>query len=352
MTDRCDPSKRRVLKAKVKSAMANSIKGIMLKYQDEFVNLLEIFKKYGFVFDFKNFSFIDDNGREYKLITLAGPTMKAYKFVSDEDKEKLASIGDKMTNYERDIKPYIDETCIKTVMDRIEAACNKRAEFRQIHGNLMDELVGKYYSKMDENAAYVITTDPYDIFTKSTARSWQPTHCERVYGQHELGIDSDIANNSSVVYIVDTREKGFDAAIAMMNLRICIFDKNGKTPKEKYTIGVDINWYRGEHAHKRLHIYKNVPFTPLLLTAAQATIELVEIIKSKGFKTDYEDWCTTPNPHEGYADIEGTNNVKVNYRARWTYFCKKEGCGTPIKRVFLKRYGGYCPWHFRHPDRE
>lgn len=350
MTDRCDPSKRHVLKAKIKSAMANSIKEKMLKYQEEFVKLLEIFKKYDFTFNFKNFTFIDNTGKEYKLVTLAGPTMKAYKFVSDEDKEKLASIGDKMTNYERDIGPFIDDSCIEKVMERMETACNRRNEFRQIHGNLMDEIAGKYYSKIDENAAYVISTDPYDIFTKSTARTWQPTHCERIGGQHERGIDSDISNNSSVVYIVDTRQKGFDAALAMMNLRICIFDDNGKTPKEKYTIGIDINWYRGEHAHKRYHIYKNDAFKPLALTAAQATIELAEIIRSKGFKTDYPSWCTTPNPHEGYADIEGTSGVKVNYRASWKYACKK--CGTPIKRAFVTQYDGYCPWHYRHPDKE
>ena len=350
MTDRCDPTKRDVLKAKIKSAMANSIKDKMLRYQDEFINLLELFKKNGFTFNFKNFTFIDDAGKEYKIITLAGPTMKAYKYISDADKEQLASIGNNMTNLSSAIEPFIDDGCIEKVMERIAAACKRRGEFRQVHGNLMDELAGRYHSRMDENAAYVITTDPYDIFTKSTARTWQPTHCERIGGKHERGIDSDIANNSSVVYIVDTRKKGFDAALAMMNLRICIFDENGKTPKEKYTIGVDINWYRGEHSHKRYHIYKDAPFTPLLLTAAQATVELVEIIKSKGFKTDYEDWCTTPNPHEGYADIEGEANVNVRYRAKWTYSCKK--CGTPIKRVYVTRYNGYCPWHFRNPDKE
>lgn len=340
MTDLCDPSRQKSLKTKVKSVLAYAIKDKMEKFQSEIIKVVKIFDEIGFAFNFRNLTFTDNIGREYKIAYLASQKMKDYPFIDQEDIETLASSADKITNWYRDIEPYLNEGTLNNIIARIQNACSARKAFIREHGNLMSEITGKYQSDYDENVIYYISTDPFDIFTKSTGRSWSPANCERAFGDSEIGIYSDISHNSAVVFILDKRIKGFESAIARMNLRLCVVDEEANDPKERYSIGWDINWYQGKHSHDRLQSHGDQKFANVNLTANQAREEIVKIAKNRGFKMDYIT-CTTPFAHEGYSDIESSKNAFITYRSKYNYFC--EECGVATKKRFYRQFGGLCP---------
>ena len=341
MKDFCNPSRKRVLQAKVRWAMTYAIRDKFEKFDRVLKKTLAILEEIGFTYIPKHFTFKDDNDTEFEMNELASPSfLHKYKQISTENVKSLMRYINHLQQNRLAIIQYGEKTGdIKSIMDRLETACQRRVEFIDHHGNLMGELVGKYQSDVEQNAVYFISTDPYDIFTKSTGRSWSPHNCERIDGESNRGIDSDISHNSAVVYILDTRIKGFKSAIARMNLRLCVVKENAKMPKHKYSIGWDINWYRGNDTHERFASDSNRKFDNMNLTARQALEELVAIIHEKGFNTEYE-FCITPFAHEGYSDIENANRTAIAYQSKYSHHC--DVCGVGTKKEFYERYGGKC----------
>lgn len=349
MTDLCDPSKRKILRAKVKAVMDYAIRDKIEKYIMHLNKILAIFADIGFSFNAKAFTWQDDRGNQYDMHDLASPQfLKKFTIISPDARRHLFNAANHIQQDRQAILEYQQRTGgIDDVMKRLETACNRRTEFIDAHGNLMAELNGKYQSNVDPNAIYYISTDPYDIFTKSTGRSWSPANCERIDGESSQGIDSDIAHNSAVVFILDKRIRGFKSAIARMNLRLCVVNAKSRAKKKKYSIGWDINWYRGNHSHDRFTVESTRKFDNLDLSAKQARDELVQIIRNHGFNTNYK-ICITPFAHEGYSDIEAANRTAIAYQAIWPYHC--DVCGVPTKKEFFERYGGKCHFCGTHSE--
>lgn len=346
--DWCAPSRREKLAIRIRSGMYYGPRDKIKKYNESLITINEIFSKYNFVFDPINHIFIDNNGKKHGIKTLISTiTMKKYDVFKPKELKALSLSANYMMATIDQIKKELDEAAIKDRVKRVEEACDKRIKFLKKFPDIMNSLVGKYKSMYDENAYYDISTDPFDIFTQSTGRPWATGNCLRVFGQHEQGLYSDIEHFTAIVYIRDKRITGFDSAIARMSLRVCMINPVARKIKEKYSIGWDINWYRGNDTHDRYNIYSNGVFIPLSLTAKQATCELINIIQNHGFNVEYN-FCKTPYVHEGYHDIEGTHHVPITYYSRWNYFCKK--CGTPVKGKIWVKTGGFCPYHGRHPD--
>jgi len=343
MGDLCDPSNRKKLRAKIKGVMDYAIRDKLENYGRQLNKISSIFDEIGFKFSGKTFSFFDDEGKKFTMQELSSRRfLRQYKQINKETEMQLARYANHLVQNRFVILQYGERTGgIKAVMERMETACQRRTEFIDAHGKLMNELVGKYQSTHDNNAVYFISTDPYQIFTKSTGRTWSPKNCERIDGDSSHGIDSDIAHNSAVLYILDNRKKGFSSAIARMELRLCVFNEKAKVKKEKYSIGWDINWYRGNHSHDRYPATSTKKFDNLDLSAKQALAEVIKIIHDHGFNTSY-DLCITPFAHEGFSDIESTSRTAIAYQSTWPYTCNV--CDVSTKKEFYERYGGKC--HF------
>jgi len=347
--DLCDPANRKTFQTKVRSAMDYAIREKLQKYNNALLNILRVLQKIDFVFNWKDFSFSDDKGNEHGMNYLSKHSfISKYPRITEKDESSLAIDVNDLIQLKSSIDQYHEKTGgYKNVMERMAIACQRRKEFVKTHGNLMEELNGKYQSKIDVNATYFISTDPYQIFTKSTGRTWSPKNCERIDGESSHGIDSDIAHDSAVLYILDNRKKGFDKAIARMNLRRCVVNERATNPKEKYSIGWDVNWYRGNDSHARYHALSKKKFDNMCLSGNDATNEIIQIIHDHGFNTDYKA-CITPFHHEGYSDWEGATNAVINYQSKWEYRCRK--CGTPTRDIFFDEYDGMCPFCYHHPD--
>jgi len=269
------------------------------------------------------------NGNEFPVSSLQGRLMKKYDTINTRDIEAMSNASCHMNGSMIEMAKYSDPRVTAGIIAKIEEYCRRRKDFIAEHGDLMSILVGKYPSRSDPNAYYYISTDPYDIFTKSTGRSWSVRNCERIFGSSQQGIYSDIEHNSAVVFIKDKRLKGFKSAVARLELQLCIMDgkEHEIDPMKKYSIGWAINWYRGDHTHERHHIYKeDALMRPLNLTGNRARIELLEIIHAAGFNVGYKT-CTTPFVHGGFSDVESAPNTATTFQSDYEHRCAN--CGIP-----------------------
>jgi len=370
MKDRCAPDKktRKELIERVVGALQYSSREIIAKYNSATVSLGEVFDRIGFRFGKKMLytvigkgksktkkpvrvpTFIDDEGKELPISYLMSKKeLRVYDSISDEDANILNANANRLVQAFAELDKRFGVESVKKLMDRWFEACDKRIDFIKEYGNMMSELNGVYKSKVDPHAEYFITNDPLYTILKSTGRTWEYKNCERIYGGSQKGIDSDIEHNSAIAYLMDNRKKGFDSAVARLELKMCEFDPEATETKERYSVGWEINWYRGKDSHKRHHVFRKDPMSPLDITAEQATKELIAIIKSKGFFMDYET-CTTPFVHEGFSDIEFSVDKHVRFQSVWKYRCRR--CGTPVRDSIgiNPNWNKVCPYHNAHPE--
>lgn len=294
----------------------------------------EVFKESGFIYNDETFTYTDDIGRVYDVNDIRSRThMRRYESMCNSRKEVLSDLVNRLQDKRGKLYTLVGPHAVDMVIENLKEACYEREMFIREHGDITSEIVGHYQSARDKYAAYIISKNPIDIFMKSTARSWQVENCERHGGSSEKGIYSDIAHNSCVIYIEDIRTKKI---LARMNLRVCIVNPYASELKEKYSLGYDIYWYRGDHSHARYNITDNKAFHPLSLTAKKATAEIVDLLIASGFNQSYIK-CTTPYVHAGYSDVEYKKGTTIEYTTKWTN-CKN--CGKVIKAD--NRNQDYC----------
>lgn len=152
-----------------------------------------------------------------------------------------------------------------------------------------------------------ITTNPFEMLTKSTGRRWSERNqsCENWDGCYAEGPVSDIKYGNCIVWVYKTGEEAYRQEIGRFILRWG--DKYKSGAKAGVDIGVEAQVYPKDP--------RQSPWGFALLGA------IGQILKDSGY-LEYES-CQTPYKFMGYSDKAGAGKVKINYDSK--IFLKGQG---------------------------
>ena len=207
-------------------------------------------------------------------------------------------------------------------------------------GDLIKKVAGKYPCP-NPNLQYYISSDPVDIFMKSSGQEWSENSCERWGGGYKRGIFSDIANGSLVCFVTKKGKRTPANALARIMLRQCYVKLAGEPYSHVLTLGYEAYWYTGNY---RLTVYSgrdlgymskhDIEWT---MTAKSATDGLKVILKAIGLRMDYK-VCMTPFPYKGFSDAIVDSGV-IQYCSEYT---ECSNCSNPVPASLAKKYDGLC----------
>ena len=152
-----------------------------------------------------------------------------------------------------------------------------------------------------------VTTDPFEMLTKSTGRLWSERNasCENWDGCYAEGPVSDLKYGNCIVWVYNQGEEDYRQEIGRFLLRWGEGYRAGD--KLDYDIGVEAQVYP-----------KNPRDSPWGFNLLGA---IGNILKDAGF-LKYET-CTTPYKFLGYSDKAGAGRCKINYDSK--IFLKGQG---------------------------
>tara|TARA_R110001606_G_scaffold168455_3_gene312959 strand:- start:8580 stop:13409 length:4830 start_codon:yes stop_codon:yes gene_type:complete len=152
-----------------------------------------------------------------------------------------------------------------------------------------------------------ITTDPFEMITKSTGRKWSERNasCENWDGCYAEGPVSDVKYGNCIVWVYKKGDEEYRHEIGRFLLRW------GESYKEGAKIGFDI----GVEAQVYPKDPRESPWGFNLLGA------IGNILKDAGL-LNY-DTCRTPYKFMGYSDKAGGGKIKINYDSK--IFLKGQG---------------------------
>lgn len=259
---------------------------------------------------FPSIKFVEDqfsyiNPYNQKITSISGLIGTSFFKASEHITLKFDIVRNNV-NYLLNKKQYIEritgDAYIQQYVVKLRSAIQKRQFNRRyshaIFCDASDKICGRY--KINANFDLVISNDPIDIFTKSTGRSWERESCERVGGQFDAGIFSDIEWCNLIALLFKSRNA--TNAIGRVMIRTC------KTENGKPSFGIEPIWYTA-YGKKGGSDYGNI-FGGTSVGTLEGTIK--SIITEKGFEIDYET-CETPYEYAGYSDNEQDGNVKIIY---------------------------------------
>ena len=145
-----------------------------------------------------------------------------------------------------------------------------------------------------------ITTDPFEMLTKSTGRKWSERNasCENWDGCYAEGPVSDVKYGNCIVWVYKQGDEEYRHEIGRFLLRWGDAYKGGE--KIGYDIGVEAQVYPKDP--------RESPWGFNLLGA------IGQILKDAGF-LNY-DTCNTPYKYLGYSDKASSGKVKINYDSK------------------------------------
>ena len=152
-----------------------------------------------------------------------------------------------------------------------------------------------------------ITTNPFEMLTKSTGRRWSERNqsCENWDGCYAEGPVSDIKYGNCIVWVYKTGEEAYRQEIGRFILRWG--DKYQSGTKAGVDIGVEAQVYPKDP--------RQSPWGFALLGA------IGQILKDSGY-LEYES-CKTPYKFMGYSDKAGAGKIRINYDSK--IFLKGQG---------------------------
>ncbi len=152
-----------------------------------------------------------------------------------------------------------------------------------------------------------ITTDPFEMLTKSTGRKWSERNasCENWDGCYAEGPVSDVKYGNCIVWVYKKGDEEYRHEIGRFILRW------GESYKEGAKIGYDV----GVEAQVYPKDPRESPWGFNLLGA------IGNILKDAGL-LNY-DTCRTPYKYMGYSDKAGSGKVKISYDSK--IFLKGQG---------------------------
>ena len=145
-----------------------------------------------------------------------------------------------------------------------------------------------------------ITTDPFEMITKSTGRKWSERNlsCENWDGCYAEGPVSDVKYGNCIVWVYKKGEEEYRHEIGRFILRW------GESYKGENKVGVDV----GVEAQ----VYPKDPRESAWGFNLLGAIGM--ILKDNGL-LDY-DYCKSPYVYKGYSDKAGSGNVKITYDSK------------------------------------
>lgn len=145
-----------------------------------------------------------------------------------------------------------------------------------------------------------ITTDPFEMITKSTGRKWSERNlsCENWDGCYAEGPVSDVKYGNCIVWVYKQGEEEYRHEIGRFILRW------GESYKGDKKVGIDI----GVEAQ----VYPKDPRESAWGFNLLGAIGM--ILKDSGL-LDYE-YCKSPYVYRGYSDKAGSGNVRINYDSK------------------------------------
>lgn len=143
-----------------------------------------------------------------------------------------------------------------------------------------------------------LTTDPFEMLTKSTGRKWSERNasCENWDGCYSAGPMSDIKYGNLIVWVYKGEDTAYRNELGRFILRW------GDAVKDGNKIGRDIG------VEAQVYPKSNAPWGFNLLGA------IGMILKDAGY-LNY-DSCRTPYVYKGYTDRGGSGNVRITYDSR------------------------------------
>lgn len=143
-----------------------------------------------------------------------------------------------------------------------------------------------------------LTTDPFEMLTKSTGRKWSERNasCENWDGCYSAGPMSDIMYGNLIVWVYKAEDTAYRNELGRFILRW------GDAVKDGQKIGPDIG------VEAQVYPKANAPWGFNLLGA------IGMILKDAGY-LDY-DSCRTPYVYKGYTDRGGSGNTRISYDSK------------------------------------
>lgn len=342
-----------------------SFSGKLENYQGEIEKLLPL----GIEADVKNlvYSFDGESGREVReLSELKVPRNKFFKSMSEVSQRTLARTIDGIYNVSHALYSEFGEGTIKSIAANIFTAMRSR-DGKAVE--LAAKVVGSYDLLAKENAALllepsslhkdpvsktvedfdgtwvILSCDPLDIFTKSTARPWEGQSCERYGGEFHDGVYSDIEGCSIVCFVFDENS---ESMVARIMLRRCYHsvlvkkskydDSSGTATRPEYKriwgYGIEKYFYTagGQVARKSRKLLGGT------VEARVITAFLENMLDKEGLM-QYADGsiCTTPYSYNGFSDVMGRGDTEIGYTRNLK---KCDGCGELFSPAALE--DGLC----------
>jgi len=263
-------------------------------------NLKKIFP--GIEFNYPGFSF--PRPYDKKEMPINALLSRSFFKTSEHESDKflqVRSLVNLLLNKKKEIDEKTSDVYISRVYERIKIAIGAREQHKKgKHGEFCKaaaSLVGLY--PFDDKHQIGISNTAIDIFMKSTGQEWEQESCERVGGQFDAGIYSDIEWCNLVAFIYANDE---DMPIARVMIRTCETDDGNPS------FGVETVYYTNEG---RMPLSEGGDIDGIRLV--NINIALFKIIEEKGFAVDY-DACTTPYEYAGYSDrAHRGGGVTINY---------------------------------------
>lgn len=249
------------------------------------------------------FSYVNPfNKKTVSISSLVGKSFfKTVEQRTSQDFRLVQANVNLLLNKKKYLEELMSNEYIQRYVDRLNIAIEKQKKQRK-HGhdafcNASDAISGRY--NITPSHDIVITNDPVQIFMKSTGRSWEKESCERVGGQYESGIFSDIEWCNLVAFLYKKQET--ENPIGRVMIRTC------NTDKEEPSFGIEPIWYTNvgkitKESNKKING----------ISVKSLEEKLIAIIHDKGYSMDYET-CETPYTYEGYSDNAHAGNTSILY---------------------------------------
>ena len=150
------------------------------------------------------------------------------------------------------------------------------------------------------NYAIWITTDPFEMLTKSTGRKWSERNasCENWDGCYAEGPTSDVQYGNCIIWIYEKGNEEYRHEIGRFILRWGEAYEGGEA--KGFDIGVEAQVYPKDP--------RQSPWGFNLLNA------LGQILKDNGY-LNYET-CRTPYKYMGYSDRAGSGKTRITYDSK------------------------------------
>lgn len=256
------------------------------------------------VFDMTNFTFKNkDYGNWKSLGKLLGHPYFKPTDVGEPEYDAVQYRVNLLTNFKKDAAFLLGSEFSGKHEQKMRRAIDERNDHcfgrHKKFCDASDSIVGKYPYKTSHYI--LITNDPMDIMKKSSGQSWEFKSCERLEGEYEEGIYSDISWSNLIAFLF---KNGHDEAIGRVMIRTCLTDN------EEVSFGIEPIWYtRSGRIEGAGHIDG--------INVANVTERIIEILDEKGFTMDYKK-CVTPYEYQGYSDQMHEGNTAIEY-GRGTY---------------------------------